>query len=148
MKPHWAYIWEYTDIGQGRRMRTFTQMTKQEFIAQLEGGFFGDVDPVPIEETKVDRNLVPYREPGVDGRVPRLPEFDNPTESELRQLWRSTRDPLVRRVILELVRVRRTMSQIDDYVATIRAEYGNSLVAMHMLRILIKEELQRAGKFG
>ncbi|MGQ7907205.1 hypothetical protein [Burkholderia sp. BC1] len=147
MKPNWAYIWEYTDIGQGRRIRTFTQMTKQEFIAQLDGGCFGDVDPVPIEETKVDRNVVPYREPGVQRVLPPL-EFDAPTDRELRELWRSNRDPLVRRVILEVVRGRRTMREIQRYVAIIREEYGNSLIAMHSLRVLVQKELWRAGETG
>ncbi|MBU9439074.1 hypothetical protein KTE91_28755 [Burkholderia multivorans] len=147
MKPNWAYIWEYTDISQGRRIRTFTQMTKQEFIAQLDGGCFGDVDPVPIEETKVDRNVVPYREPGVQRVLPPL-EFDAPTDRELRELWRSNRDPLVRRVILEVVRGRRTMREIQRYVAIIREEYGNSLIAMHSLRVLVQKELWRAGETG
>ncbi|KWF81326.1 hypothetical protein WL94_28580 [Burkholderia cepacia] len=147
MKPHWAYIWEYTDLSQGRRMRTFTQLTKQEFIAQLDGGFFPQVDAVPIEETKVDRNLVPYREPGLQRVLPRL-EFDAPTDRELRDLWRANRDPLVRRVILEVVRGRRKMKEIKGLVAIVRAQYGDSLVAMNSLRILVKDELLRAGEMG
>ena len=146
MNPNWAYIWEYTCPNQGTRVRTFTQMTKREFIAQLTG-LFPDVDAVPIEETKVDRNLVPYREPGRK-RIPPLQEFDNPTGHEMRKLWRANRDPSVRRVILEVVRLRQTMKEIEGYVAIIRAEYGDSLVAMHKLRALIKDELQRAGDVG
>ncbi|WP_155648319.1 hypothetical protein [Burkholderia cepacia] len=128
-------------------MRTFTQLTKQEFIAQLDGGFFPQVDAVPIEETKVDRNLVPYREPGLQRVLPRL-EFDAPTDRELRDLWRANRDPLVRRVILEVVRGRRKMKEIKGLVAIVRAQYGDSLVAMNSLRILVKDELLRAGEMG
>ncbi|AJY13407.1 hypothetical protein XM57_12800 [Burkholderia cepacia] len=146
MKPNWAYIWEYTNVSQGRRMRTFTQLTKQEFIAELSD-CFPDVDAVPIEETKVDRNLVPYRVPGLKRVLP-MPEFDAPTIRELRQLWRSNEDPLVRRVILEVVHGRRTMKEIEGYAASIRAEYGNSLIAMRKLRILVQDELRRAGETG
>lgn len=43
-----------------------------------------------------------------------LPEFDSPIRSELVALYRRERDPDVRRPILEIVRARRVMGDIED----------------------------------
>ncbi|WP_155638516.1 hypothetical protein [Burkholderia cepacia] len=75
-----------------------------------------------------------------------LPDFDSPAYSDLVELYRRERDPEVRRVILEIVRVRRVMAQIAELTAIIRSEYGDELVALFTLRTLLREEQQRTGE--
>ncbi|WP_257146266.1 hypothetical protein [Burkholderia sp. JKS000303] len=124
-------------------------MTKDEFIRQLSG-FFPDADPVPIEETKVDRNLVPYREPGLR-RVRQMPEFDAPTDVELRQLWRTHHDPEVRRLILEIVALRKSLYEIMNCwqrIDRVTADYGDLGGAFghwRKLFLLVRDEMRRAG---
>ncbi|HHV7523747.1 TPA: hypothetical protein ACUNF5_005272 [Burkholderia orbicola] len=75
-----------------------------------------------------------------------LPEFDSPMHADLVALYRRERDPDVRNVILEVVRVRRVMSEIGKLTATIRSEYGDKLAALYMLRKLLREEQLRTGE--
>lgn len=76
-----------------------------------------------------------------------LPPFATVTESELRALWRQHRDPAVRRLILEIVRYRKVMAEIDHlYKVTRRAwsdHVGGDLVALHLLLQIMTEERQR-----
>ncbi|WP_412530595.1 hypothetical protein [Burkholderia lata] len=74
-----------------------------------------------------------------------LPDFDSPTHAELVELYRRDSDPDVRRVILEVVRARRVLGEIEDLFRIIRAEYNDSLVAMSKLRCLIQSERWRVG---
>ncbi|MBN3729478.1 hypothetical protein [Burkholderia sp. Tr-20390] len=74
-----------------------------------------------------------------------LPEFDSPVHAELVALYRRERDPDVRRVILEVVRARRVMGEIENLYRTIRAEYKDKLVAMNVLRCLLQKERWRVG---
>ncbi|WP_277399470.1 hypothetical protein [Burkholderia sp. Se-20373] len=43
-----------------------------------------------------------------------MPDFVAPTESELRELWRTNRDPEVRRLILEIVALRKSLEKVMD----------------------------------
>ncbi|MEZ7523857.1 hypothetical protein [Burkholderia vietnamiensis] len=83
------------------------------------------------------------------GGIKPLPEFDSPMHAELVELYRRERDPDVRRVILEVVRARRVMGEIENLFRTIRDEYKDKLVAMNVLRCLIQKERWRVGgEFG
>lgn len=78
-----------------------------------------------------------------------LPDFLTVTDRELRELWRKHPDPDVRRVILEVVRYRRVMLEVDDLYKTIhqswrRATHSN-LVALHVLQRLMIDEKDRMG---
>ncbi|MCA8075807.1 hypothetical protein [Burkholderia cepacia] len=112
MKPRWAYIWEYTNIESGERLRTRVPVTVGEFHA-MTGQFPDESDALPVEETKVDRNVVRLTDLSVR-RVPKMPEFVSPSESELRELWRTHHDPEVRRLILEIVTLRKSLKKIMD----------------------------------
>lgn len=63
---------------------------------------------------EVDRNLVPLKNQR-RRRVPTMPDFGAPTESELRELWRTNRDPEVRRLILEIVALRKSLEKVMDW---------------------------------
>lgn len=148
MKPRWAYIWEYTDLESGKRRFTCVPVTSSEFYAAT-GQFPDESDPRPIEETKVDRNLV---RPTIElRRVPTMPKFVAPSESELRELWRTNRDPDVRRLILEIVTLRKSLQKVMDWWKTADAAGSERGVlggpTGHFLRLyhLLLEEMRRAG---
>ncbi|HEF4733667.1 hypothetical protein [Burkholderia multivorans] len=116
IKPQWAYIWEYGFMGDKTRLRTPIALTKQEFefwIDQDERAtFLGECRP--IEATRIDRNLVPLTDPRFKMK-PSVPEFDAPTEQELRSLWRDYADLQVRWLILEILALRRSLDKIQDW---------------------------------
>lgn len=70
----------------GTRKCTFAATAKDEFSLWLQADF-PDTAPVPLEETKVDCNVMPYRDPGLR-RAPKMPEFDVTNDDGLRGLWR------------------------------------------------------------
>ncbi|WP_282507413.1 hypothetical protein [Burkholderia cepacia] len=115
MKPRWAYIWEYTDLETGERRHICVPVTVGEF--QTLTGQFSDESAIQaLEETKVDRNVV---RPTIELRhAPKMPKFVSPSESELRELWRTNRDPEVRRLILDVVTLRKSLQKIMDWWKT------------------------------
>lgn len=79
-----------------------------------------------------------------------LPPFDFPTVYDLRRLWRERRDdPEARNLILEIVRTRRQMREIQRLYEVIdkcwKADVGGNLVALENLRVLLLEESWRDG---
>ena len=76
-----------------------------------------------------------------------LPDFLTVTDRELRELWRKHPDPDVRRVILEVVRYRKVMLEVDRLYKTIhqswRSSVGGNLTALHRLQKLMIEEKDR-----
>jgi len=76
-----------------------------------------------------------------------LPPFDTVTDTELRALWKQHNDAELRRLILEVVRYREVMKEIDGlYKITHQAwreEMGGNLVALHMLFQIMTIERQR-----
>ncbi|NGO98066.1 hypothetical protein BJL96_27780 [Burkholderia cenocepacia] len=145
----WEYQWEYTDLDTGEtRLYPF-------FLTPAEAGHMPELIHLDggrkLLHTRRERVGPPaWREAlktKPSGARP-LPEFETPLHRELIDLYRRERDPDVRRVILEVVRVRRVLGEIEDLVAIIREEYGNALVAMHTLRCLIQDERKRVGEFG
>lgn len=147
MKPRWAYIWEYTDLESGGRRRTNLPVTSGEF-QPLTGQFLDESDARALEETKVDRNVVPLREP-CRRHVP-MPDFAAPTESELRELWRTNRDPEVRRLILEIVALRKSLEKVMDWwestesATSDRGDLDSPFGPFRKLYHMLREELRRA----
>lgn len=78
-----------------------------------------------------------------------LPPFKTVTADELRALWRAYPDPDVRRVILEVVRYRRVVREVDSLYASIhrswRSSVGGNLVALHQLHGVMNREKGRLG---
>ncbi|MBU9502805.1 hypothetical protein KTE68_21885 [Burkholderia multivorans] len=149
MKPRWAYIWEYTDLESGERRRTYAPVTAGEFDA-MTGQFLDESDARPLEETKIDRNVVGYVDPHLK-RVPEMPEFDAPSDSELRALWRTHQDPEIRRLILEIVTLRKSLEKImawwktADSAGTDKGDLGGPFGQFRRLYHLLREEMRRAG---
>ncbi|MGC2945490.1 hypothetical protein [Burkholderia ambifaria] len=147
MKPSWAYIWEYTDVESGERRRTRLPVTSGEF-QPLTGQFLDESDARALEETRIDRNVVPLKEP-CRRHVP-MPEFVAPTESELRELWRTSRDPEVRRLILEIVALRKSLEKVMDWwestesATSDRGDLDRPFGPFRKLYHMLREELRRA----
>lgn len=76
-----------------------------------------------------------------------LPPFETVTQRELRALWRQHADADVRRLILEVVRYREVIREIDGlYKSTHQAwrdQVGGNLVALHLLLQVMTVERQR-----
>ncbi len=148
MKPRWAYIWEYTDLESGERRRTYVPVTAAEFQS-LTGQFLDESNAQAIQESKVDRNVVRLVDPDVR-TVPTIPKFDAPSDSELRKLWRTHHDPEVRRLILEIVTLRKSLIKVldawqsTDRVTTDYGDLGGPFGHWRKLYLLIREELRRA----
>ncbi|MDN7488460.1 hypothetical protein QZM35_12200 [Burkholderia sp. AU45274] len=148
MKPRWAYTWEYTDLESGERRRTYVPVTAGEF-QQLTGQFLDECDAHPLEETKVDRNVVRLVDPNVK-RLPKMPKFDAPNDTELRELWHTHRDPEIRRLILEIVALRKSLQAIMDWWECTerstkdRGELDGSFGPFRKLFHLLREEMRRA----
>ncbi|WP_227789497.1 MULTISPECIES: hypothetical protein [unclassified Burkholderia] len=147
MKPRWAYIWEYTDLESGERRRTYLPVTRAEFQS-LTWQFPDESDVRALEETKVDRNVVPLKVP-CRRHVP-MPDFIAPTESELRDLWRTNRDPEVRRLILEIVTLRKSLEKVMDWwesterATSNRGDLDGPFGPFRKLYHMLREELRRA----
>ncbi|WP_244098917.1 hypothetical protein [Burkholderia ambifaria] len=149
MKPLWAYTWEYTDLESGERRRTYVPVTAGEFQS-LTGQFLDESDARAIEETKVDRNVVrladPYR-----NHIPTIPEFVAPSDAELRDLWRANPDPEVRRLILEIVTLRKSLQKVRDWWeganrnTSNHGDLGGPFGPFRKLYFILREEMRRAG---
>lgn len=76
-----------------------------------------------------------------------LPTFDTVTQSELRTLWQQHANRDIRRLILEVVRYRRVIKEIDDLYKCVhqawREEFGGNLTALHLLLQIMTIERQR-----
>jgi len=76
-----------------------------------------------------------------------LPDFEPITREELRQFWVKYRVRDVRRLVLEVERHRRVMSEVDSLYAIIhqawRDEVGGDLIALHRLKQVLYAESQR-----
>ncbi|MFJ6059141.1 hypothetical protein ACIQHE_21800 [Burkholderia vietnamiensis] len=140
----WEYQYEYTDLDDGKvKLYPFwlTEAEAGNCLKLIENDFGRKLKrrervgpPAWRDAYKVE----PYG-------LKTLPEFDSPMHSELVELYRRERDPDVRRVILEVVRARRVMGEIENLFRAIRDEYKDKLVAMNVLRCLIQKERWRVG---
>ncbi|HDR9474364.1 hypothetical protein [Burkholderia multivorans] len=148
MEPIWEYQWEYTDLDDGQVKVIPFWLTEAEAANShtLLNNDFGR----KRAHTRRQRIGEPEWRTALKGKpsgIKRLPEFETPLHAELVELYQRNRDPDVRRVILEVVRVRRVLGEIEGLVATIRQEYGDKLVAMNWLRRLVQDEKRRVGDF-
>ncbi|HEY1998786.1 hypothetical protein [Paraburkholderia sp.] len=79
----------------------------------------------------------------------KLPDFASPTTDQLRELYRHSDDEIVRRAVLEVIRLRDLVEQIDGYRETVercwRDEGLGQLVALYQLRIIMQTERSRMG---
>ena len=78
-----------------------------------------------------------------------LPDFASPTTERLRELYRATDDDLVRRAVLEVIRLRALVAEADYYREVIHkcwnAEGLGRLVALENFRVLMLDERSRMG---
>ncbi|MET3554779.1 hypothetical protein [Burkholderia sp. 567] len=152
IKPQWAYIWEYRFLGETEWKRTPTELTEHELEWWIEAVF----DPIqnpetrPIERTRIDRNRVHLRDPRVKLK-PKMPEFDAPTDAELRALWREHTDLQVRWLILEILALRQSINRIQAWFDHVdknvpdRGALGGGQGEFQRLRHLLRAEKGRAG---
>ncbi|QIX18329.1 hypothetical protein [Burkholderia multivorans] len=152
IKPQWAYIWEYEFMGEKTRLRTPIELTKHEFE------FWIDKDPrsaslgmhTPIEVTRIDRNRIPLTDPRFKLR-PAVPEFDAPTDDELRSLWRDYTDLQVRWLILEILALRKSLERLEEWYiytdknVTNKGDLAGAQGQLHRLMHLLRDEMRRAG---
>lgn len=147
MKPRWAYIWEYTHWDSGELVRTPDPLTEDELIS-LVGCSIADVGAKPIQETRVDRRQVPYRDSTIRRKAP-MPDFKAPTTAELRALWRE--HPDLHLLILEIIALRDSLKKIQDWYDTTAAstdnkgDLGGPFGPLQKLRHLLRKEQERAG---
>ncbi|RQR78376.1 hypothetical protein DIE11_17920 [Burkholderia sp. Bp9012] len=152
IKPQWAYIWEYGFQGDKQRLRTPVELTKREFECWIENDersvFLAPYHP--IEATRIDRNRVPLTDPRFKMKAA-IPEFDAPTDAELRALWREYTDLQVRWLILEIRALRKSLERVEEwYVYTDKnvANKGDLAGAqgqLYRLMHLLRAEMTRAG---
>jgi hypothetical protein len=78
-----------------------------------------------------------------------LPDFEPPLVGELRELWRAYPQEDVRRLILEIQRYRRVLSEVERLRGVIdrcwKDSAGGQLVALERLRFLLTDESIRVG---
>ncbi|MFM0020924.1 hypothetical protein [Paraburkholderia azotifigens] len=78
-----------------------------------------------------------------------LPDFETPTTAELRRLWREHDDPTLRRLMLEIERMRRVFVEIEAYRVVVercwKEETSAQLVALEKLRMIMETERSRLG---
>ncbi|RQS84436.1 hypothetical protein DF032_04435 [Burkholderia seminalis] len=80
-----------------------------------------------------------------------MPDFVAPSEGELRELWRTNRDPEIRRLILEIVMLRKSLQKIMDWWKTAdkagneKGVLGGPMGPFMRLYHLLLDEMRRAG---
>jgi hypothetical protein len=78
-----------------------------------------------------------------------LPDFGSPTTERLRELYRRYDDDLLRRTVLEVIRLRDLVAEIDEYREVIHKCWQEQthcrLVALENLRVLMQTERTRMG---
>ncbi|WP_367651237.1 hypothetical protein [Burkholderia pseudomultivorans] len=152
IKPEWAYIWEYRFPAEKEWKRTPTELTEHELEWWIEAVYDPILEPQtrPIESTRIDRNRVPLRDRRVKLK-PRMPEFDAPSDAELRALWREYTDLKVRWLILEILALRKSLDAIQDWFTYVdknvadRGKLGGANGQLQVLRHLLRKERARAG---
>lgn len=103
----------------------------------------------PIEATRIDRNRVPLTDPRFKMR-PAMPEFDAPSEEELRALWREYTDLQVRWLILEILALRKSIERVQEWFDYVdknidnKGDLGGGQGPLQRLRHLLRDVKQRA----
>nr|WP_239008015.1 hypothetical protein [Burkholderia anthina] len=139
-------------MGEKTRLRTPIELTKREFefwIDEDERAIFFE-ECRPIEATRIDRNRVPLTDPRFKMK-PSLPEFDAPTDAELRSLWRDYTDLQVRWLILEIRALRKSLERLEEWYVytdknvTNKGDLAGAQGQLHRFMHLLREEMRRAG---
>lgn len=133
-------------------LRTPIELTRDEFEAWVDEDprASGLVHAAPLEHTKIDRNRVPLRNARFRYKAA-MPEFDAPNTEELRAMWRTHTDPEVRCLLLEIVMLRKSLTEIKTWVDRVDQEvvdkgpFGGPQGHFQRLRHLLRREMQRAG---
>lgn len=134
------------------RLRTPVELTKREFEFWINNDenstFLGTC--TPIEATRIDRNRVPLTDTRFKMKAA-LPEFDAPTDTELRALWREYTDLQVRWLILEIRALRKSLERIEEWYeftdksVTNKGDLGGAQGQLFRLMHLLRAEMRRAG---
>lgn len=78
-----------------------------------------------------------------------LPDFASPTTELLRELYRKYDDDLVRRTVLEVIRLRNLNKEIEEFRESIEKNWRDAglgqLAALYQFRILMQKERSRMG---
>ena len=80
-----------------------------------------------------------------------VPEFDAPTDDELRTLWREYTGLQVRWLILEIRALRKSLERVEkwyDYTnknVANKGDLGGAQGQLHRLMHLLRSEMRRAG---
>lgn len=78
-----------------------------------------------------------------------LPAFKSPTTERLRELYRTSNDEWVRCTVLEVIRLRDLIIEIDSFRECVekcwKEEGLGQLVALYQFRILMQTERSRMG---
>jgi hypothetical protein len=78
-----------------------------------------------------------------------LPDFASPSTENLRELYRRSDDDLTRRTVLEVIRLRDLVIEIDSFRESVekawKAEGHGQLVALYQFRRLMQDERSRMG---
>jgi hypothetical protein len=78
-----------------------------------------------------------------------LPDFRSPTTERLRELYRKYDDDLVRRTVLEVIRLRNLNKEIEEFRESIEKNWREAglgqLVALYQFRVLMQKERSRMG---
>ena len=81
-----------------------------------------------------------------------LPDFASPTAERLRDLYRRSDDELVRNTVLEVIRLRELVEQIEGYREAVErcwnTEGHGQLVALYKFRILMRRNVLGWGFSG
>lgn len=76
-----------------------------------------------------------------------LPPFEPLSDADLRAAWRAFPDPVVQRIVLDLVRTCRALAKIDGLYKVIhkawRESVGGDLVALHLMQKIMNQERGR-----
>jgi len=77
-----------------------------------------------------------------------LPPFQPVTLDELRSIWTRQPDPDIQRLVLEVVRYRKVMADIDQLYKTTHQAWrdatgGGNLVALHLIQQILDKERER-----
>ncbi|AFQ50462.1 hypothetical protein [Burkholderia cepacia] len=98
----------------------------------------------------MDRNVVPLTDP-YRNHATKMPGFVAPTETELREIWRNNQDPEIRRLILEIVTLRKSLQKVMDWWeganrnTTNHGELGGPFGPFRKLYFMLRDEMRRAG---
>lgn len=151
MEPKWAYFWEFDCPGSRTRQVTVIPLTPEEFVKHI-APCIPDANAEPLPDGRIDRNVVPYREPGVSLKPP-LPNHEAPDVYELRAVWRMHEEPEIRRLILEILALQRSLKNLQEWYDRAdkstkdRGELGGPAGKFQQLRHLLRKERRRAGLY-